>query len=75
MKITTIQLYENTKRRLSQKKEHPNESYDSVLKRMLEDEEIPDINEMYRKCDEMKEKKKFSTRQVIKLSHELRHKR
>ena len=75
MKITTIQLYENTKRRLSQKKEHPNESYDSVLKRMLEDEEIPDINEMYRKCDEMKEKRPYSREEVVRITHELRDKR
>ncbi len=74
MKITTIQLYGDTKRRLSQKKEHPNESYDSVIKRMLEDEEIPDIHEMYKKCDEMKEKKIYNTQQVVKLSHELRNK-
>ena len=75
MKITTIQLYDDTKKKLSQMKEHPNESYDSVLKRIIEQEDIPDMHEMFKKCDAMKQKKSYSREEVVRISHELRDKR
>lgn len=75
MKQTTIQVYEDTKERLEDKKIHPRESYDSVLKRMLENDEVPSMEEMFRIGDQMKQKKKYSTEEVTELSHRLRGKR
>jgi len=74
MKITTIQLYEDTKRKLSQMKEHDSESYDSVLKRIIEDKEIPSMQEMFERGDKIKQKRIYSTEEVVRISHELRDK-
>jgi len=74
MKLTTIQLHEDTKEKLEDRKVYPRESYDSVLKRMLENEEIPSMEEMFRIGDNLKQKKKYSTEEVIELSHRLRGK-
>ncbi|MBI1935086.1 hypothetical protein HYS31_01470 [Candidatus Woesearchaeota archaeon] len=75
MKITTIQLYEDTKKKLNQMKEHDSESYDSVLKRIIEDKEIPSMQEMFERGDKIKQKRIYSTEEVVKMSHELRDKR
>lgn len=75
MKITTIQLYEDTKRKIESKKVHPRESYDSVLRKMIESEEIPSMEDMFRQGDKVKQAKEYSTEQIIKISHELRQKR
>ena len=72
MKITTIQVYENTKRKLSQIKEYPNESYDSVLRRVLDNKDIPSMEEMFEIGDKINQKKKYTTNQIITMSHELR---
>lgn len=72
MKLTSIQLYEDTKGKLEDRKIHPRESYDSVLKRMLENEELPSMEEMFKIGDRLKQKRKYSTKEVINLSHELR---
>ena len=72
MKITTIQLYEDTKKKLKQMKEHQNESYDSVLKRVMEDKEIPSMDEMFAIGDDIRQKRKYTTNEIIKMSHELR---
>ncbi len=74
MKITTIQLYEDTKKRLNQMKDHQNESYDSVLKRIMEDKQVPSMQEMFDIGDAIKQKKKYTTNEIIKISHELRGK-
>ena len=71
MKISTIQVYDNTKKKLENKKVHPRESYDSVIKRILEDEKMPSIEQMFKHGDALKQKKKYSTKEVIKLTHEL----
>ncbi len=73
MKISTIQLKDDTKKKLDAKKIHPRESYDSVLKRILESKELPSMDEMFRKGDAMKHKA-YATQDVVKLSHELRKK-
>ena len=75
MKITTIQVYDDTKRELSQMKGYPNESYDSVLKRILESKDIPSMEEMFKRGEKIGERKKYNTTQIIKMSHELRNKR
>jgi len=75
MKLTTIQLHEDTKEKLEHKKMHPRESYDSVLKRVLENEKLPSMEDMFRMGDKIKQKKKYTTREVIELSHRLRAKR
>jgi len=72
MKISSIQVYEDTKLKLERKKVHPRESYDSVLKRILETEKIPSMQEMFEYGDRLKQIKKYSTKEVIKITHELR---
>ena len=74
MKLSSIQLYEDTKEKLENKKIHPRESYDSVLRRILENEKIPSIEEMFRQGDNIKQKKKYATEEIIEMSHELRGK-
>ena len=74
MKLTTIQLHEDTKKKIETKKSHPRESYDSVLRRMLEKEEIPSMEEMFKHGDKIKQAK-HATEEIIKMSHELRGKR
>lgn len=61
-----------TKKKLESKKLHPRESYDSVIKRILESENIPTMESMFRQGDNLKEKKKYTTKEIIDLSHELR---
>lgn len=75
MNLTTIQIREDTRKRLEEKKSHHRESYDSVLQRMLELENIPSMEEMFRICDMQKQKRQYSTEEVIRLTHELREKR
>ena len=72
LKISSIQLYEMTKKKLESKKLHPRESYDSVIKRILESENIPTMESMFRQGDNLKEKKRYTTKEIIDLSHELR---
>ena len=74
MKLTTIQLDEGTKNKLENKKIHPRESYDSVLKRILENERLPSMEEMFQKSDKIKQKKKYTTSEIIEISHGLRAK-
>ena len=75
MKLTTIQLHEDTKKMIETKKVHPRESYESVLRRMLEREQIPSMEEMFKKGDKIKQKRRYSTKEIIDISHELREKR
>lgn len=75
MKLTTIQLHEDTKEKLEERKVHARESYDSALKRVLGNEEIPSMEDMFRIGDKLEQKKKYSTEEVIELSHRLRGKR
>ena len=74
MKLSSIQLHEDTKEKLENKKIHPRESYDSVLRRILENEKIPSIEEMFRQGDKLKQNKKYATKEIIEMSHELRGK-
>ena len=71
MKLTTIQLREETRKKIEQKKEYPKETYDEVITRMLDNEGIPTIDEMFQKGDGIHQKKRFSTQEVIKISHSL----
>ena len=75
LKLTTIQVYEHTKKKLEDKKAHPRESYDSVLRRMLESENIPSMEEMFKHGDKIRQSKNYATEQIIRISHELRRKR
>ena len=75
MKLTSIQVYEDTKERLEDKKIHPRESYDSVLKRVLENENLPSMEDMFGIGDKIKQKKKYTTKEVIEISHRLRKRR
>ena len=75
VKLTSIQLYEETKKKLERKKSHPRESYDTVVNRILEEEEIPSMEEMFRRGDKIKQKRRYSTKEIIDLSHELWEKR
>lgn len=75
LKLTSIQLYEETKKKLEEKKIYPRESYDSVIKRILESENIPTMEEMFKIGDKIKQNKVYSTKEIIEISHELRRKR
>jgi len=74
MKLSSIQLHEDTKEILENKKIYPRESYDSVLKRMLENEKIPPMEKMFQQGDNIKQKKKYTTKEIIDMSHALRGK-
>lgn len=74
LKLSTIQLYEDTKKKLENKKIYPRESYDSVIKRVLETEKLPSMEEMFRYGDKLKQKKRYTTNEIINLSHSLRGK-
>jgi len=74
MKLTTIQLDEGTKDKLENRKMHPRESYDSVLKRILENERLPSMEEMFQQSDKIRQKKKYTTNEIIEISHGLRAK-
>ena len=75
MKSTTIQVKVDTKKKLEGKKLHPREDYDSVLRRLLEAEEIPSLEEMFREADKLRQKKLYPTKEVVEITHELRAKR
>ena len=75
MKLTSIQLYEDTKKKLESKKLHPRESYDSVLKRMFQIENIPLMDDMFKLGDQIKQNRNYSNKQIIEISHGLRGKK
>jgi len=75
LKMTTIQLSEKTKIVLDRKKVNKRESYDSVINKLLENTNLPSIEEMFTIGDKIKEKKEYSTEEIIKISHELRKKK
>lgn len=74
MKLTSIQLYEDTKKKLEKKKVHERETYDSVIKRMLEDEETPSVEEVFRIGDQIKGQKKYTTKELLDMIHARRGK-
>ena len=71
IKITTIQLHEATRKKLECRKLHSRESYESVISRLIDDE-IPDIEEMFKLSDSLPQEREFTTAEVIALSHRLR---
>ncbi len=75
MNLTTIQVKQDTKKKLEQKKIHPKESYDEVIQRVLELEGFPSIEEVARIGSSIKQDKIFSTAEVIALTHRHRGKR
>lgn len=72
MNLTTIQIREETRKQLERKKTHPRESYDAVLQRMLENEATPSLEEVFRIGDKIKQKKIYTTEEVVAMTHELR---
>lgn len=74
MKPTSIQIYGDTKKKLEEKKVHPRESYDSVIKRVLESENIPSMEEMFRRADKIKDQKKYTTNELLDMIHARRGK-
>ena len=70
--FTTIQISEETRKKLEQKKIHPRESYDAVLRRVFAFEEVPSLQEMFRYTDTLKQKRKYTTEEIIVMSHSLR---
>lgn len=75
MKLTSIQVYEDTRKRLAGKKSLPRESYDAVIRRLLESESIPGMEEMFRIGDAMKQKRVYTKKGIIGLTHALRRRR
>ena len=74
MTLTSIQLKNKTKEWLAKRKEHPRESYDAVVQKLLDQEQIPSMEEMFQKADQLKQKKKYATKDVLRLTHDLRSK-
>jgi len=72
MKLTTIQLYEETRKKLEQRKAYKRESYDAVIQRLVERDGIPSMQELFREGDKLKQERDYSTEEVIALSHGLR---
>ncbi|MBI3036765.1 hypothetical protein HYY73_03380 [Candidatus Woesearchaeota archaeon] len=72
MKLTTIQLKEETRKQLEVKKLHPRESYDEVIHRMLESESIPSLEEVFRMGDKIRQKRVYTTAEVVAMTHQLR---
>ncbi len=72
MNLTTIQLRTDTKKKLEQKKLHPRESYDQVIRRVLEEDETPSMEEMFRLADTLPQKRRYTTKEIVNLSHEWR---
>ena len=71
-KITSIQLYQDTKRKLERRKSYPEESYDTVIKRLIDMENIPSMEEMFRDGDKLKQKKIYTTKEVVDMIHKQR---
>ena len=67
-------MAEETKKKLDNYKRHPRESYDEVIRRVLENGELPTLDEAFRMADNIKLKKKYSTQEIIRISHEMRNK-
>lgn len=72
MKLTTIQLKEETRKQLEVKKLHPRESYNDVIHRMLESESIPSLEEVFRMGDKIRQKRVYTTKEVVAMTHQLR---
>ncbi|MBI2135912.1 hypothetical protein HYU06_02490 [Candidatus Woesearchaeota archaeon] len=60
---------------LLQKKQHPRETYDQIIKRIIENEEIPSMEEMFRRCDQIKDQKHYTTQQIVDMCHGMRRER
>ncbi len=70
--LTTIQLKEETRKKLEMKKAHPRESYNDVIHRMLESESLPSLEEVFRMGDKIKQKRVYTTAEVVAMTHQLR---
>ncbi len=78
MNITTIQVYEDTKKMLDQVKQFPRESYDNVIKRIFQNipgKQLPTMEEMFKKGDAIPQKKIYNSKEIVQLAHALRGKR
>ncbi|HLC86321.1 MAG TPA: hypothetical protein VJG30_03485 [Candidatus Nanoarchaeia archaeon] len=71
-KMTTIQLTEETKKKLDSKKIHPRESYEEVINRVLEEDDILTLEEAFKLGDKIKQDKIYSTQEIIDLIHKNR---
>ena len=72
LKLTSIQLHEETKKKLESKKIHHRESYESVINRVLESDDVPSMEDMFKMGSNIKQKRKYSTKEIIGLTHRLR---
>jgi hypothetical protein len=54
-------------------KKHPKESFDAVVNRIIEMDDTPSMEEMFRRGDAIKQKKIYSTEEIIKLTHRMRN--
>jgi len=75
MKMTSIQLTEETKKKLDNKKVHPRESYEEVIKRVLDDDDILTLEEAFKLSDSIKQDKIYSSQEVVDLIHKNRLKK
>ncbi len=71
-KLTTIQLREETRKQLEQRKQNPKESYDAVIQRMIDFEDVPTMEEMFKRADNMKMDKEYTPQEIVKMIKDLR---
>ena len=69
MKITTIQLYEGTRKQLEAKKLYSRESFDSVLQRIMKEDDFPTLEEMFERSKQLKHRK-YSTEEIVRMTDE-----
>ncbi len=70
MKITSIQVHDDVRKKLEKLKLHSRESYNDVIERMIKDDEVPSMEEMFRRTDKLKQKRIYSTEEVVKMTDE-----
>ena len=75
MKLTSIQVREDTRKLLASRKTHPGESYDSVIRKVLESDSIPGMEEMFRIGDNMSQKRSYTAKEIVGITHQLRRRR
>jgi pantoate kinase len=71
MKLTTIQVREETRRELERRKSHPRETYDAIVTKMLKEHKAPTLEEAFAISDRFRQKRTYSTEEVVKMKHEL----
>lgn len=71
MSLTTIQVSRSTKKKLEQHKLHPRETYESVLRRVVREERVPPLDELFARGDRIPQKR-HTPQEIVAMIHEMR---